>query len=392
MWCDEKNEYLCATIHQQNMQMRTLLSSILLLLLLASCRGSATGDASKAGDNLEITEARLISISHAKGYTKVDIKDPWNSGRTLHTYILVPAAMELPQQLPQGTVVRTPVKNVLVYSSVHSSVLRELGGGDVVKGVCDAQYFNDSIITAGLRSGKIVDCGNSMQPSVEKVIEMTPDAILLSPYQDATYGQITKLNVPIVECADYMEYTPLGRAEWIKFYGELLGKREMADSIYRQVVAQYNKVKETVAAKRLNRPLILTENVISGIWNVPGGQSYMARFIIDAGGDYPWADDNNTGSLTLDFNQVLAKAQAADYWLLKSPDIHSLTDLKGSYSLNDRFKAFKTGNVYVCDTNTSHFFDRFPFHPEVLLQEYFKIFHPEQETGYQLQFFKKINN
>ncbi len=370
--------------------MRKYISIICILLLLTACRGGVADNKDATTNDSVITEAKLITIAHEEGFTRVDITDPWNQGRVLHTYLLVPSDKELPAKLPKGTVVRTPVKNVLVYSSVHSSVLRELGAGDAVRGVCDAQYFNDSIIAEGLKNGTITDCGNSMQPTVEKVIEMKPDAILLSPYQDATYGQITKLDVPIIECADYMEYTPLGRAEWIKFYGELVGKPELADSIYKKVVADYNKVKETVDSKKLKRPLILTENLISGIWNVPGGQSYMAQFIKDAGGDYPWADDKNTGSLTLDFNQVLARAQKADYWLLKSPAIHSLADLKSSYSLNDQFEAYKKGNVYVCDTNTTHFFDRFPFHPEVLLQEYFKIFHPEVATDYQLQFFKKV--
>lgn len=362
-----------------------------LTVLLASCRGLTPDDKYNMAEDSVMTEAKLISIIHADGYTQVDIKDPWKPGRTLHTYILLPHNGVINGKLPEGTVIKTPVKNVLVYSSVHSSILRELGAGDVVKGVCDSQYFNDSTISAGLNDGSIIDCGNSMQPTVEKVIQMRPDAILLSPYQDATYGQITKLNVPIVECADYMEYTPLGRAEWIKFYGELVGKASLADSIYKKVVADYNAVKETVKGENLKLPVVLTENVISGIWNVPGGQSYMAQFIKDAGGDYPWADDKHTGSLTLDFNQVLEKAQKADFWLLKSPDINTLDDLKGSYSLNDKFEAFKKGNVYVCDTNTSHFFDRFPFHPEVLLQEYFKIFHPEVETDYELQFFKKLD-
>jgi len=350
-----------------------------------------TGNSEVEINDTVMSEAKLVDVIHAKGYTRVDVKDPWRSGNVLHTYILVPEKDVLPKKLPKGTVIRTPVKNVLVYSSVHSSVLRELGAGEAIKGVCDAQYFNDSIIAAGIKDGAIIDCGNSMQPSIEKVIEMRPDAIMLSPYQDATYGQIAKLGVPIVECADYMEYTPLGRAEWIKFYGELVGKPALADSIYNKVVADYKKVKETVSGKKLSKPMVLTENLISGIWNVPGGQSYMAQFIKDAGGDYPWADDTNTGSLTLDFNQVLAKAQSADIWLIKSPAIRSLSDLKSSYSLNDQFKAYKTGNVYVCDTNTSHFFDRFPFHPEVLLMEYFKIFHPEQGSDYVLQFFNKVD-
>lgn len=367
-------------------------SVLFALLLLTSCNNKVAKEENKQNSDTQIAEAQLLFIEHANGYTKIDIKDPWNNGNTLHTYLLVPSNSAMPPQLPSGTVVRTPVKNVLVYSSVHSSVLRELGAGDAVRGVCDSQYFNDSIISAGLNDGTIIDCGNSMNPTVEKVIEMSPDAILLSPYQDATYGQITKLNVPIIECADYMEFTPLGRAEWIKFYGELIGKRALADSIYNSVVEQYNGVKESVKDKKIEHPLVLTENVISGVWNVPGGNSYMAQFIKDAGGNYPWADDKNTGSLTLDFNQVLAKAQAADIWLIKSPYIHSLAELKSSYSLNDQFKAFKTGNVYVCDTNTSHFFDRFPFHPEVLLKEYFKVFHPEVDFAHDLQFFKKVNN
>lgn len=367
----------------------SILFVLVIILALGACRSNNRSHTTTF-DRVGVDEAKLISISHENGFTKVDIVNPWDTTKLLHTYILVPRDSEIPKELPEGTVVRTPIQSVLVYSSVHSSVIAELGCLSAVKGVCDAQYFNDTIISQGLADGSIIDCGNSMQPTVEKVIEMKPDAILLSPYQDATYGQIERLNIPIIECADYMEFTPLGRAEWIKFYGELLGKRDAADSVYNQVVKNYNKVKDLVSSRKLNRPIVLTENVISGIWNVPGGESYMARFIKDAGGNYPWASDKNTGSLTLDFNQVLAKAQNADYWLIKSPAIRTLADLKASYSLNDKFKAYKTGNVYVCDTNTSHFFDRFPFHPEVLLMEYFKIFHPEEPIDYELQFFGKI--
>ena len=361
-----------------------------MILALAGCGNKQSEKSLPKDKNAVIEEAKLISITHESGYTKVEISDPWNTGRVLHTYILVPDEETVPENLPQGTLVRTPVKNVLVYSAVHSSVLTELGAGNAIKGVCDAQYFNDSIIDSKIESGDIVDCGNSMQPTIEKVISMKPDAIMLSPYQDASYGQIAKLNVPIIECADYMEYTPLGRAEWIKFYGELVGQPQVADSIYKTVVNKYNKIKDRVSSTGETRPLVLTENIISGIWNVPGGKSYMAQFIKDAGGDYPWSDDSHTGSLTLDFNQVLAKAQQASIWLIKAPAIHSLSDLKNSYSLNDKFRAYELGNVYVCDTDNTHFFDRFPFHPELLLEEYYQIFHNGDNNSMNLQFFTKI--
>jgi iron complex transport system substrate-binding protein len=162
----------------------------------------------------------------------------------------------------------------------------------------------------------------------------------------------------------------------VKLYGELLGKRTEADSLYDVIVSAYNTLKETVA-KAQNRPTVVTEMVISGVWNVPGGESYMARIIKDAGGNYLWADDKNTGSLALDFNQVLAVAQNADYWFIKWTNINTLKDLQGVYDLNKEMAAFKNKRVYVCDTDKSRFFDRIPFHPDVLLREFSSILHPE---------------
>ena len=364
--------------------MKFVVYAILLcwLCLLGSCKGSGVSSREVSNDSV-ITQARLLTMERAEHYTLVTVKNPWRAGEVLHRYVLVPADSLLPGNLPEGTVVRTPVRRALVYSSVHTALMKELGRFDALAGVTDAQYFTDAEVVNGLRNGTIADCGSSMGPTVEKVIEMSPDAILLSPYQDATYGQITKLDIPIIECADYMEFTPLGRAEWIKFYGELLGRRAMADSIYRAVEKAYCEIRQSCSRQSPSkRTKVLTEMVLSGVWNVPGGQSYMSQMIQDAG------DEPSTGSLNLDFNQVLAVAQDADVWLIKSFFIHSLADLKGAYSLNDQFKAFQRHQVYVCDTNESHLFERFPFHPEVLLQEYADIFAHRTQN---LQFFKPTN-
>ena len=360
------------------------------LLILSSCFRSGHG----AGNVLEqqdsvITAARLLSMQRADGYTVVTVGNPWKGG-VLHRYVLVPAEAPVPEDLPEGTVVRTPVKNALVYSSVHTSLMRELNALDAVRGVVDSQYFIDADIVDGVKSGTIADCGNSMNPTVEKVIEMGPDAILLSPYQDASYGQITGLDIPIIECADYLEFDPLGRAEWVKFYGELLGKRAEADSLYNAVVNAYNAVKQKASAAD-TRPTVVTEMVINGVWNVPGGQSYMARILGDAGGRYLWADDENTGSLALDFNQVLAVAQNADYWFIKWTNITTLKDLQGTYDLNKEMAAFQNKRVYVCDTDKTRFFNRIPFHPEVLLREFAAILHPELFPDNENQFYHHLD-
>ena len=361
----------------------------LLLLMTACLRGSNATQGGIEADGNVIARARLLSMQHEAGYTLVTVADPWKGG-VLHRYVLVPKDSVLPDNLPEGTVVRTPVCRALVYSSVHTSLLGELGAIDAVRGVVDSQYFNDSIIPAGVKKGIIADCGNSMNPTVEKVIEMQPDAILLSPYQDASYGQIAKLDIPIIECADYLEYDPLGRAEWVKFYGELVGKQAEADSLCDSVVDAYNQVKQAAAGADFH-PTVVTEMVISGVWNVPGGQSYMARILADAGGTYLWADDKNTGSLALDFNQVLAVAQDADYWFIKWTNINSLKDLQGAYDLNKEMSAFKNKQVYVCDTDKTRFFDRIPFHPEVLLREFAAIMHPELFPDFQNQMYHHID-
>ena len=358
--------------------------------LMTACfrGGHSAGNTLERQDSV-ITAARLLSMERAQGYTVVTVGNPWKGG-VLHRYVLVPCDSVLPDGLPDGTLVRTPVKNAVVYSSVHTSLLRELGAISAVRGVVDSQYFIDQDIVEGVKSGWIADCGNSMNPTVERVINMQPDAILLSPYQDASYGQIAKLDIPIIECADYLEFDPLGRAEWVKFYGELLGKREEADSLYDAVVNAYNEVKQKASAAQ-SRPTVVTEMVISGVWNVPGGQSYMARILNDAGGRYLWADDKNTGSLELDFNQVLAMAQDADYWFIKWTNINTLKDLQGVFDLNKEMAAFKHERVYVCDTDKTRFFDRIPFHPEVLLREFAAILHPELFPDFQNQMYHHID-
>ena len=369
---------------------RFLIISVLGALLLTGCFRHGNGAVADLGSqDSVITAAKLLSMERTADYTLVTVGDPWKGG-VLHRYVLVPRDSVLPADLPEGTVVRTPVSRALVYSSVHTSLLDELGAISAVRGVVDSQYFIDSTIVNGVAQGTIADCGNSMNPTVEKVIDMQPDAILLSPYQDASYGQIAKMGIPIIECADYLEYDPLGRAEWVKFYGELVGKREEADSLYNAVVAAYHDVKKKAESAQ-NRPTVVTEMVISGVWNVPGGQSYMARILHDAGGKYLWADDQNTGSLALDFNQVLAVAQNADFWFIKWTNINSLKDLQGAYELNKEMAAFKNRRVYVCDTDKTRFFDRIPFHPEVLLREFASIMHPELFPDFHHQMYHHID-
>ena len=371
------------------MKRTTLICLLLLPLLLTSCfkSGRSAGNNLNAQDSV-ITAAKLLSMQRTADYTVVTVGDPWKGG-VLHRYVLVPRDSVLPDNLPDGTVVRTPVQRALVYSSVHTSLMAELWALEALRGVVDKQYFIDPFVTEGVASGKIADCGNSMNPTVERVIDMQPDAILLSPYQDASYGQIASLDIPIIECADYLEYDPLGRAEWVKFYGELFGKRQEADSLFDAIDKNYNTLK---ALAKNNSQKVLLDKITGSVWYVPGGKSTIGQMIQDAGGNNPWAGDEHSGSVSLPFEAVLEKAGEADIWLFRYSSDHDITydELRTEHHGYNQFKAFRNQQVYGCNVELSPFYEETPFHPDWLLNDFIRILHPELDSLAPLRYYKKL--
>ena len=370
--------------------MKTFVPFILSLCLLCACN-SKTG---KPSDSTSTCTgyAELISFEESDNFTLVTIQNPWKPGAILQRYALIDRKAPSTPRIDGVTVLRVPLQKVLVYSSVHAGIIGELNDGSYssIAGVCDAQYFNIDTISKSVANGSIADCGKSEAPSLEKIIELQPDAIILSPFMNAGYGALATIGVPIIECADYMEASPLGRAEWVKFFGLLFGKASQADSIFNSVEQHYTLLRD-MAAKVEHRPKVITETVLNGIWYVPGGKSYMAQILADAGADYPWADNNDAGSLQLDFTKVFDIAHDAEFWLVKGfgqpVTRKSITDI---YELNSHFDAFKNGGIYACDTQLTSFFTDFPFHPDMLLEEYISIFHPSLLPGYNRQYFYRI--
>ena len=372
---------------------------VTLVLLLSACSGgSRTSSHSETPvDTVKFSYAENIRILKFKDYTKVELRNPWDTLKTLHTYILTDRNRDKNRNrnrdrnrdrdrdnantgnLPEGTVVRTPLRNAIVYSSVHNSLLAETGAISSIAGVCDIQYIKHPQIKAMYEKGSIADCGSSMSPDIEKIIDLNADAVLLSPFENSGgYGRIESIGIPIIECADYMETSPLGRAEWMKFYGLLTGKEEEADSLFRKIEQEYITLKQkTKDVPR--RPTVITELKYSSAWYVPGGRSTMARMIDDAGADYIFRYTKESGSVPMSFETVLDKGQKADFWLIKYNQKQDKTysELKNDYSPYTNFDAWKNKRIFGCNTSYTNFYEETPFHPEALLRDLIIIFHPE---------------
>ena len=364
----------------------------LLLALGVGCKSRHSASAGDALSALRMEYAGRIRIDSSEHYILVRVQNPWDTARILHTYVLVGRETELPVGLPEGTLVRTPVEKALVYSSVHCGLLSELRAIDRIGGICDLQYIEIPEIQNRCASGRMVDAGNTMNPDIEKIIDFHPDAILLSPFENSGgYGRIEKLGIPVIECADYMETSPLGRSEWMRFFGLLFGKRRQADSLFTAVRADYLQLCDLV--KSVNqRPTVISELKSGSAWYVPGGKSTTGRLYQDAGATYMWAEDEHSGSIPLSFETVFDRGQDADFWLFKynRQQDKTLTELKSDYASYAGFRAFQTGQVYGCNSGQVPFYTETPFHPERLLEDLIRIFHPGVLPAGECRYFKRL--
>ena len=429
-----------------------LLCGATVALLMAACQGGKTAAAdADAGDTLEMKYAKLLTIvKHGDGedasgngegadyqYAETIIANPWKAGTLLHRYILIPKGEEgdktvamLAKRRSMGArcttdTVRTPVERSAVFIAPHCQLMYELGCQQAIRGVCDLNYINIPDVrkraaSAGNASAQnsIVDCGSSMAPDIERIIALKPEAILVSPFENSGgYGKLDKLRIPLIEAADYMESSPLGRAEWMKFYGMLFGKDKnisttaagkaseaaagkaseatlpascelRADSLFAQIEKEYLDLK--AEAGKLPKGLsILTERKTGNVWYVPGGQSTIGILLKDANARYIFSDDKHSGSLAMSPEQILAKGKLVDVWAFKyfggAP--LSQAQLLQEYDGYKALAAFNRGNIYQVDTSTVPYFELTSFHPELLLREFIILAHGERFG--KLRFYKK---
>ena len=365
-----------------------------LLLALTSCRDNRMAVRQQQGDTLQLKYAKNITLVRHDGYTTALLVNPWKPDKVLHRYILVPREGELPQPLPEGTVLRTPLSRSAVFTTVHCALIEMLGKQESVAGVADLKYIKLPWIQEGVKAGRITDFGEGMSPVIEKIIDTKPDAIFLSPFENSGgYGKVEEIDVPIVECAEYMEPTPLGRAEWMKFYGLLFGCEQRADSLFAVVDSSYHALRQLAQTSAV-RPSILMDKLTGSVWYVPGGRSTIGQMMADAGADYPWADDEHSGSLSLSFETVLEKAGHCPLWLLRYSSNHDLTlrELQAEHHGYPQLMAFAHGGVYACNVELSRFYEETPFRPDWLLNDFIVILHPELQGLHPARYYFKVKS
>jgi iron complex transport system substrate-binding protein len=370
---------------------------IFLCLAVLSVTACSTGSnktdvISDSADSSVIVYAKGFSIRYFSDYTQVIVNNPWKSGLIYATYFLV---KDTQTEVPEGGVkILVPLKTIAPASVTHYEFLHLLGELNTVTGICQADIVYNKEIKKGIEEGRITDLGDAFHINVEKVLQLSPSALMMSGYnqKDANVQRISQAGIPVIYNNEWMETSLLGRAEWIKFVAAFYDKSQLADSVFSNIENRYNDIKQKVTNIK-DKPGIMAGSNFRGTWYMPAGRSFMGQLFADAGSRYFYSNDTTTGSLPLNVEKVLRDFSDADIWL--NCNFATLDELIKSDSKHALFKPVQTRQVYnfnkrMLPSGANDFWESAVARPDLLLSDVIAVLHPEILPDYELVYAEKL--
>ncbi|WP_139856460.1 ABC transporter substrate-binding protein [Aequorivita sinensis] len=348
------------------------------------------------GQKLEVKYAKGFEIKAFEGYKTITLKNPWPGTDKTFTYALVERNASLPNPESYDAVVEIPIKQIVVTSTTHIPSLEMLGEINSLIGFPNLNYISSEKTRNRIANNEIKELGKNEDINTEILIDLSPDAVIgfAVDGNNSAFSTIQNARIPVLYNSDWTEVSPLGKAEWIKFFGALYNKEKEADSIFSKIESEYISAK-SLASEAKNKPTVISGAMYKDVWYMPQGNSWGAQFIRDAYGDYLWIDSEGTGSLSLSLESVLDKGIEADVWIGPA-QFNSLEELKEGSKAYTQFKAYRTGEVYSYSMKKGEkggviYYELAPNRPDLVLKDLIKILHPEMLPNHKFHFFDKLN-
>lgn len=352
---------------------------IFIITVTAGC-GPSVNTAATDGSN---AYALGFSIGYEKGYRTLTVRNPWENARNVEIrYFLIDKASEVPEELKGENIIRTPVERIICLSTSHIAFMDVLGELDKITAVSGGEYITHPEIRRGLEEGRIADVGYGTNLNYEEIIRQKPDVVMVYGVDSEITGFLNKfsdLEIPAVLNAEFLESNPLGKAEWIRFAAALFHKEQLADSIFGSIKDRYLNLK-SVSGGRQNKPVVMMGLPYRDAWWVPGGDSYMARLIADAGGTYQGRGNSSRESFVISFEEALTWASGADIWLNVGM-VSRKEEILALDSRFNRFGVFNSGKIYnnnhrSTEAGGNDFWESGTIAPDRVLEDLIRIFHP----------------
>ena len=374
--------------------LRIVLSLLLLPFFGCKQNNTISGDTMAFSKN-SIQYAKGLKIYKHLGFSIVKITNPWPEAKEGFTYILQEKNGIVPDSLKQFPTISIPIQSIVVTSTTHIPALELLGVENTLVGFPDTAYISSVKTRRLIDAGKVREVGVNENLNTEVLIDMKPDVIVGFGLNNSnpTLDNLQKSGLKVMLNGDWTEQTPLGKAEWIKFFGALYGLDSKANTLFSKIEKEYNSTL-ALAKKATTKPTVLSGAMYQKIWYIPQGESWVSLFLKDARSNYLWSNTKGIGSLALPFEVILEKAKDADFWIAPG-DYSSLKQMSDSNPHYSQFDSFKNKKVYSYAVNKGAksgiiYFEWSPTRPDWVLKDLIKIFHPELLPHHKLFFFTKL--
>ncbi len=364
--------------------MKSPISTIALLCLffLASC-------ISRNKTSLEVFKQNIYIPEYASGFkilgaenfasTLIQITNPWQGAKDITMSYFVSRNGEQAPAGFNGPIIPAGTKQIVCMSSSYIAMLDALGEINRIVGVSGIDYIANPYILA--HKDSIKDLGPEM--NYELLISLKPDVVLLygiGDAQTAVTDKLKELSIPYLYMGEYLEESPLGKAEWMLVLSELTDKREEGMEIFREIPKRYYALK-TLTDSVKQRPTVMFNTPWNDSWVMPSTQSYMAQLVTDAGADYIYKENTSNSSTPIGLETAYKLIQKADYWI----NVGMASTLDELKTVNPKFadaKAVREKTVYnnnlrTTPTGGNDYWESAVVRPDIVLRDLIHIFHPE---------------
>ena len=373
---------------------------IIALLIFSGCRYSNNRTTDEISDKVnQITKAERFTLEKKNGWTEIKIINPWQGASGVNQiFYLVKRGTKMATLPDSSSVIFVPVRKIICTSTTHIAMIEALGEVNSVVGVSGTNLIYSPEVIKNVNKGLVGDIGYDANLNKELIIKLSPDLIMIygiGSESTGYVGKVKELGIKVIMNADYLETDPLSRTEWIKLFGALYCKENLADSIFESEVEKYIKLKKYIEQNISVRPKVLLGLPFKDTWYVSSGNSFISKLISDAGGDYLWRDTESSISMPYGIENVYLRGLTADYWLnvgsISSKNEISAVDQR----LND-LPCFKNDNLFnnnkrVTSNGGNDYWESGSLYPHLLLKDIATILHPEVFEDHELVYYKKIN-
>ena len=372
-----------------------ILKIALVLLLFVGCQPKKAADKNKIKTQQSLKYATGFTLEKNSNFTLLTVKNSFPEDHNEYNYILYKKGVVIPDSLKNYTAIEVPIKTIAVTSTTHIPSIEMLNETESLVAFAGLNYISSKKTRSRIDAGKVKELGNNNGLNTEILFELQPD-VLVGFTVDSDYK--TKDNLvangqKVIMNADWTETSPLGKAEWIKFFGALYDKNELADRLFNKIENDYLETKER-AKTALRKPTVMAGAMYQDQWFLPNGNSWAAQLIADANGEYLWAKTSGTGSLSLSFESVLVTAQNANYWIGPA-QYTSLAQMKADSENYTLFEAYKKQNVFSFSTKKGAtggviYYELAPNRPDLVLKDIVKMLHPTLLPHHSFEFFERL--